>query len=315
MKPLKSLFILLALSVATLSVKAQTSIKRLSGINDSIKNTMLTTVFDGADVIHISLKKGLFEYQPIIEIGIDGNLYRFMFDTGCSQTTFNSRYVPWTADDSIYTIYRVESHGAIYDITGIARIDNLKLGELDIDSLLVALMDMGEVGTSYGNHCVLGMAQFVNYDILFDWKGKAITLVRPLLTDSIISSQYKVISNIPVTVDNYTHTIYVDTQVRSRFKTHQYKLTLDTGAEPCIIPEEAKPFLYRPSFNVIGGKRPKVGRTTIKIGDKKYRYVRTVLATPSFYQNKVGVLGLKVIGKHPFLLSTQNNRLLILKEK
>lgn len=317
---IKSVILSFALALITLPVGAQNGIIRLTDVNDSIMYDMLTTVFDGPDVVHLGLERGLLEYQPFVRVRIGNNMYRFMFDTGCSQTLLHSQFAPAAPEDSLSKLLGFESHGKINESYGIARIDNIKIGELETGPVMAPLLDLGYGGTS-GTHGVFGMAQWVNYDIMFDWKGKSVLLIHPDKTDSILSRFFKVVTTIPVQVEEASHVVFVETQVRSRFKTRQYRLALDTGAEPCIVPEDAKPFLTRPSVNKVGGKHPKVGRTTIKIGDKKFRFVKTVLAPPSMYvdrgekQSLVGVLGLKVIGKQPFLLSTRNKQLIILKNK
>lgn len=320
MKPIKSFFLSLVLAAFIQPVSAQNGIVRLDDVNDSIMYDMFTTAFDGPGVVHLVLERGLLEYQPFVRVRIGNNLYRFMFDTGCSQTLFHSQFAPAAPGDSLAQLFGVESHGKKNDVYGIARIDNIKIGELETGPVMVPLMDLGYGGAG-GTHGVFGMAQLVNYDIIFDWKDKSVLLIHPNLTDSVISRYFKEMTTVPISVNEDSHLIFVESQVRSRFKTRQYSLVLDTGSEPCIIPEEAKPFLYRPSFFKAGDWRPKLGRTTIMLGDKKYRHVKTVFRPSSTYtehdakQGIDGVVGLKVIGKQPILISTKDNQLLILKRR
>ena len=329
MKRIKSFFLSLFAFFAFIPASwgqpyKDSGIVRLKEINESIKETMYHATLDsGPDVVHLPITSRAHGHA-IVWVSINNRPYRFIFDTGCSRTIFNSRRVPMEPGDSIISFGNVSSPTLSQQYQGIITIDSIQLGEWKSGEYLLPIQDMGDPNSYYGYDGILGMAQLEEYDILFDWRGRLITLVKPHATDSVLSAQYDVRSSVPIIVSKEPRGYFVEPQVKSRFKKHQYKLILDTGSPISLIPEEAKPWL----MNILPAKIASIGSEPIKvryghlrykIGNKKYRHVTTVLVPDSFYTDidnehgLRGLLGMNVLKRQPFLLSVKNEQLVILK--
>ena len=332
MKPLKSFFISLSALFAFLPASwgqpyKDSGMVRLKEVNDSIKEAMYYMALDsGPDVVHLYIA-GTANGHAVVYVHINNYAYRFVFDTGCSRSMINSRRVPAEPDDSVFLFGKMSGGSGVQKYEGIVKVDSIKLGKWKSGEYLLPMKDMGDPNGYYGIDGILGMRQLEGYDILFDWRDRLITLCKPYATDSVVSARYDISTSVPIIVSKDPFGFFIEPEIRSRFKSRQYKLILDTGSPFCLIPYEARPWLLNilpAKMKGLGTGEPvkvRFGHLRYKLGDKKFRHVITFLLPDEFYTEiddrlgLRGMLGMNVLRRGPFLISVRDSRLVLLKAK
>lgn len=320
MRHLKSLILSFTLAALTLSVNAQPGITKVTVLTDSVQEPVKFPVLSVTPaIVHLPIVGYYSETIPVVEVQISGHPYRFVFDTGCSYSLFNSRYVSQSPGDSIVYFGTTQGVNKLYN-NGLVKVADFEAGGLKADELVMMTSNLND--KDFPVHGIIGLSLVRDYDLLFDWPNREILLVNPDSTGGILDKQYKIIESIPVSYYTDPYYINVGCQVNGK----QLRLHIDTGAYRTLLPDDisnqGKSHLAKKPVRKKKGIRYMVqykefieDKVTITLGSQKYRKVKVLLGenTRSERHDNAGLLGNNVLQRQPILISMKSERLLLLK--
>ena len=323
MKQFKSFILSIALAAFALSVSAQPGITKVTELTVSIQEPVHFPVLsDAPAIVHLPIVGYYSETIPVVEVKISGHPYRFVFDTGCSYTLFNSRYVSQSPGDSIVYFGTTQGVNSKLYNNGLVKVADFEAGGLKADELVMLTSNVND--KDFPVHGITGLSLVRDYDLLFDWSNREILLVNPDSTGSILDKQYKIIESIPVSY--YTDPYYIGLECQVNGK--PLRLHIDTGAYKTLLPDDIsnrgkshlakKPIRKKKGVGyMVQYKEFIEDKVTITLGNQKYRRVKVLLGehTRSERYENAGLLGNNVLQRQPILISMKSEKLLLLKHR
>ena len=320
MNHFKSFFIVLALAAFVMSVRAQPGITKVMALTDSIQEPVHFPVLsDAPAIVHLPIVGYYSETIPVVEVKISGHPYRFVFDTGSSYSSFNSRYVSQSPGDSIVYFGTTQGVNKLYN-NGLVKVADFEAGGLKADELVMLTSIVND--KDFPVHGIIGLSLVRDYDLLFDWSSREILLVNPDSTGGILDKRYKIIESIPVSY--YTDPYYIGLECQVNGK--PLRLHIDTGAYKTLLPDNisnrGKSHLAKNPIRkkkgvgyIVQYKEFIEDKVTITLGNQKYRKVKVLLGENSRSEryDNAGLLGNDVLQHQSILISMKSERLLLLK--
>lgn len=328
MKHLQSFFLSVALTLLSWPVSAQQGISVVTNFDDSFKQAYLQPEFLNAPtVIHLPVVSNLSDRSiPVVQVFINGEVYRFGFDTGASSCFFNSGRLPEGLKDSVSSMGQILTHDGIAEVQGcfiMAR--NVDLGELRIKEIVMPAVQGMDMPTDLDG--IIGLGLVYDYDIYINWSQNEIMLIDPESTDSVLAGRHTLSTTVPINTQREPAVAVVDTKIRGQLKKYTFRLTIDTGASYCVVPGKARPWFGFRKYDIkrtgvvdmSGDTSYGAARLRMDVGGVKYNMKVTLLKFPTdhkFRKDKDGVhgygaLGTNVLGDNPILLSTTNKKLIL----
>lgn len=318
---IKSFVLSFALTALSFSVKAQSGITKVTVLTDSVQDAMEYPVLSNSPaIVHIPIVDYTGKTIPVVEVKISGVPYRFIFDTGCSNTTFNTNYITQSPGDSLVLFGGASGPNSSVRAVSLVKAADFEFGEIKVDELTMMTAAFTNPGkAAYG---VIGLNLVRDYDMLFDWRNDEILLINPDSTDMILDKQYKIKESIPVFYYTDPYYIGIDCQVNGK----RIRLHIDTGAFRTLLPDDVSNKGNRHVNKKI--LKPRKGRAyqiqykeytsdrvTLTLGNQKYRRVKVILGeyVRSERHDYGGLLGNNVLQRQPILISMKSGKLLLLK--
>lgn len=314
---------LFAITALLQQLYAQPGITKVTVLTDSVKDALDSPKFSNAPaIVRLPIVEYVSKTIPVVEVKIEGVPYRFIFDTGASNTVFNSIFIVQSPGDSIVPMGVATGANSSRRIMGVVKASNFELGEIKVDELMMTTIAYINPGTP--EHGVLGLSLIHDYDLLFDWPNREILLVNPDSIGVILDKQYKIIESIPISY--YTDPDYICTDCQVNGK--RVRLQIDTGAYRTLLPDDLSNRGNRQvKKNLIKVKKGRgyqiqykeytSDRVHISLGNKKYRRVKVILGenVRSERHDFGGMLGGNVLKRQPILISMKSEELLLLKHR
>lgn len=302
MKHLKSFALSLVLMVLSLALYAQPGITRESILTPSINRALSAPDFSNTpNIVRLPIVDYYSDNVPIVEVTIEGQTYRFVFDTGAEYTIFNSRYIDQSQGGKIKPIGKAERANGAESLFGVVKASNFSLGELEAKTLYMATTGIDDEDDAIV-HGVIGLTLFKNYDVLFDWTNKEIVLVSHNDMPSMLAERFDIIESIPINFGAY----YITTDCKVNGK--RLRLLIDTGAFSCLLPYK-KGLKHNRRDSIPDEER------TFVLGKQKFSNINVCLSyTASSGDGRYdGLLGNNLLQLQPILISIKSRQLLLLK--
>ena len=188
---------LFAFTALSLPLIAQPGITKVTFLTDSVQDAVHFPVLSNAPaIVRLPIVEYVSKTIPVVEVKIEGVPYRFIFDTGASNTVFNSIFIVQSPGDSIVPLGLATGANSSRRIMGVVKASNFELGELKVDELVMTTIAYINPGTP--EHGVIGLSLVRDYDLLFDWPNREILLVNPDSIGVILDKRFKIIESIPI---------------------------------------------------------------------------------------------------------------------
>ena len=179
--------------------------------------------------VHFELVNNL----PLFDVKINGESRKFILDSGSSYMVLSSKYED---DDSMPVPSNAGSDGM--NILRAKPISSVVWGELSLSNQIAMISDIShlEEKLNVKVHGLIGCAQFMNYDLLLDYRKLIVTLIdsygeTPDCMKDALSIPFIMSDHIPV----------VPVKIGSR----ALSMGLDTGASHNVIEKEHKQYLEK----------------------------------------------------------------------
>lgn len=256
---------------------------------------------------------------------LNGEQRNFILDSGSPVLVLNNNHQKSTSDKGGKSISNAIGVGGAIDQMGLETIGSLQFGEIGMDSQEVISMDLShlekELRTSI--HGLIGYEVIKDYDVLFDYKKKRITFIKPEYTEQYFKQFYSSKKQIQIPIDMQAHIAIVEGKINGK----EYTLGIDCGAESSLLDVKYKESLLSSLKKIkeeqLAGADKSI--TTILIGKLKNMEIagipfETELAFNDMdpinkgYQMKLdGLIGYDILSKQPTLISYENKKLVFLK--
>lgn len=264
-------------------------------------------------VIHIPLHRhgGL----PIVTVTIDGQLCNMFFDTGAPGIILNSKYFEHNIDGEVMGTggRGAVGTGAVCGVHHVKSMDMNGLAAHETDIMTSDLSNLEAVGIAV--HGILGQSFYKDFDILFDFKGGEILLLRPDTTYQWLMNEGYHCQTVKGMKKG--HLLTFDCQVGSIPIT----LAFDSGAQTNLLGDD---WLRQYPSLVKGIKKSqltgygegqasvKKGKTALTIGNRSFKKLWTTFSDISHLKESKGIDGLfgcEVLAKHKLLISYKREEL------
>ena len=313
---------------ASFTFNKENKITKLELLKIKVKrldNSKQNVEFPSKNTISIPFK--LYGKLIGVTVKVNGENLLFILDTGSPDLILNSKYFKDKDDEKNKILSSKSTKGVNGSIN---ELNIIKINELDFYGIKYVnqdflTMDLSHLEKNFKTKIggLIGYETIKNYDILFDYKKKQITLIKPEYFE-----QYKeinkltILSKKPIKLEK--HIPIVDAIVNNNI----YSFGIDCGAEANLIDQKLftelknglrkirKDTLFgadKKSVEVISAKTKKM-----YIAGKKYKNMKTVFNDISpfakGYKVKInGLLGYEFLSKRKTLVSFKRKELHLIK--
>lgn len=255
---------------------------------------------------------------PIVTVTIDGQPCNMFFDTGAPGVILNSKYFDHNIDGQVMGS---GGRGAVGtgSVSGVHYVKLMDIGGVALSETDIMMSDLSNLETiGVAVHGILGQSYYKDFDVLFDFKGNEIVLLSPDTTYQwLLNEGYRC-----QTVSGMMkgHLLAFDCQVGGV----PVVLAFDSGAENNLLASDW-PQLHPSSVKGIkkdhligyGDGRASItkGKTTLTLGGRTFKKLRTVFSDVSHLKESKGIDGLfgcEVLAKQKLLISYKRQELILL---
>lgn len=268
------------------------------------------------NVIRIPLHR--YGGLPIVTVSIDGQPYNMLFDTGAPGIILNSKFFEHNIDGEVMGTggRGAVGTGAVSGLHHVKSMDMSGLALHETDIMTSDLSNLEAVGVAV--HGILGQSFYMDFDVLFDFKGGKIVLLRPDTTYQWLMNEGYHCQTVKGVKKG--HLLIFDCQVGSIPVT----LAFDSGAQTNLLADD---WLQQHPSLVKGIKKSqltgygegqatvKKGKTALILGNRTFKKLWTTFSDISHLKESKeidGLFGCEVLAKQKILISYKREELLLL---
>lgn len=266
--------------------------------------------------IHIPLHRhgGL----PIVTASIDGQPCNMFFDTGAPGVILNSKYFDHNISGQVMGS---GGHGAVGtgSVSGMHHVKLVDMGGIRLNETDIMTSDLSNLeAVGVAVHGILGQSYYKDFDVLFDFKGNEIVLVRPDTTYQWLMIEGYRCQTVKGVKKN--HLLTFDCKVGGV----PVVLAFDSGAQSNLLPSDW-PQLHPSTVKGIkkahltgyGDGRASIikGITTLTLGGLTFKKLQTAFSDVSHFKESKGIDGLfgcEVLAKQKLLISYKRQELILI---
>ncbi|MCG8748678.1 retropepsin-like aspartic protease [Tenacibaculum finnmarkense] len=301
---------------------ADTTIKAINNNQDTDTINLLANKKNDKNIIEIPFE--LAGKLIAVDLLLNGTKRKFILDTGAPFVILNSAYI--IADTTKTSSTSIKGvNGNISSIsfkkTKSINFSGLKMNNQDIMTMNLAHL---EKSLDYKFYGLIGYDLIKEYDIMFDYRKKIITLINPDIFDDY--KKHNLLNNsletIPVKLNK--HIPVVDVKINNKI----LKLGIDSGASSNLIDNDLfsnlKKEIRKIKTDKLEGadkhsqqvKKGKIKK--VRIGNKLFKRVKTSFSDISHLNrdpniNIDGLIGYPILSKQRTLISFLRKEIIFIK--
>ena len=308
---------------ATFVFNANNQLKQLELLSIQVKTLDRKTDFETPAQEIITVPMEIRDNVIVVTAKLNGIERKFIFDSGATSLYLNSQYF---SKDTVNTISSgskgVNSSISKQDIVHIDSFDFYGIKTQDKDFVMSDLSHLLKDEEIYG---LIGYQVIKDYDWLFDYANKTLTLIKPDKTADYISKMQYATYEIPLQMTSETSHIPF---VKGKIGTEEVSLGIDCGAAANLLDvalfDKLKNNLTDiTTAELTGASKQKadVRKASIKslaIGEKLFENVLTVFNDMSHlnasWENKIdGLIGYEILSRQKVILCIRNKKMLFIQ--
>jgi len=285
--------------------------------------------------INYGIKGGLNFNSPkeanivgAVEVMLNNEKRMFLFDTGSPKVILNSKHLPKNDTIKHKTISSAKGAGGSISGMDIEKLEKLEFGGITMENQEVLTLDISHLEesleTDYKIHGLIGYDLIKDYDLLFDYEKKELTLISPDFFDQYKNKQLSDNKFTMVPFDLSSHIPVITTQIGGK----DYSFGIDCGAEVNLMDDELlKPmskYLKQTKTDTLSGADKKGTAVTIGlikkviIGNKKFKKVETAFNDMSHLNNGYklsidGLTGYELLSRQKTLISYHRKQIILIE--
>lgn len=317
-----------AKSRTTFVFDKENKIKRLDLFSVTVKQADKGFKFEKPQSKVITVPITLTKNNMIVtQAAINGEKHNFIIDSGCPILYLNSKYFRGNDDEEGARMSSSEDvNGKISGGQDVITVDSFDFNGIRGNGMKVMTSDLSHLENGTEVYGLIGYDVYKDYDLLFDYKKKTLTLIDPDYTETFLKERKYEYDEVPFEMSKTMRHIPL---IKAQIDTVSLTLGIDCGAGNNLIDskrwDEFESMLRRVKTTKLKGisndegSEVHVGKLkSLKIGGKTFRHTQTVFNDVShFNRNKDeridGLIGYEVLSKQKTILSYKNTKLIFIK--
>ena len=317
-----------AKSRTTFVFDKENKIKRLDLFSVTVKSADKEFKFEKPQAKVITVPITLTKNNMIVtQAAINGEKHNFIIDSGCSILYLNSKYFRGNGDEEGARMSSSEDvNGKISGGQDVITADSFDFNGIRGNGMKVMTSDLSHLENGTEVYGLIGYDVYKDYDLLFDYKHKTLTLIDPDYTETFLKECKYEYEEVPFEMSKTMRHIPL---IKAQIDTASLTLGIDCGAGNNLIDskrwDEFENMLSRVKTTKLRGisndegSEVHVGKLkSLKIGGKTFRHTQTVFNNIShFNRNKDeridGLIGYEVLSRQKTILSYKNKKLIFMK--
>jgi predicted aspartyl protease len=261
-----------------------------------------------------------------VQVKLNGIFRTFIIDTGAPVFVLNSAHIAKDTAVKKLTLADAQGVGGTISEMAMEHIESFEFGGIYMDTQNVISMDLShlEKATKTTLFGLLGYEIYKDYDMLFDYKKKTVTFLKPEATKDFLESNYKINKQVEVPIEMGSHLAIVKGKINGK----EYTFGFDSGAESSVFDIRLKDEL-KPSFSrlkkdsMLGADKNVVdiylGKLdSLVIGDVVFKKTETSFSDISHLNNGYklkldGLIGFDILSNQATLISYTNRKVIFLR--
>ena len=308
---------------ATFVFNANNQLKQLELLSIQVKTLDRKTDFETPAQEIITVPMEIRDNVIVVTAKLNGIERKFIFDSGATSLYLNSQYF---SKDTVNTISSgskgVNSSISKQDIVHIDSFDFYGIKTQDKDFVMSDLSHLLKDEEIYG---LIGYQVIKDYDWLFDYANKTLTLINPDKTADYINKMQYTTYEIPIQMTSETSHIPF---VKGKIGTEEVSLGIDCGAAANLLDialfDKLKNNLTDITTTELAGvstQKTDVQKASVKslaLGKKLFENVSTVFNNMnhlnSRWENKIdGLIGYEILSKQKTIVSLRNKKIIFIQ--
>lgn len=317
-----------AKSRTTFVFDKENKIKRLDLFSVTVKQADKGFKFEKPQSKVITVPITLTKNNMIVtQAAINGEKHNFIIDSGCPILYLNSKYFRGNDDEEGARISSSEDvNGKISGGQDVITVDSFDFNGIRANGIKVMASDLSHLEKGTDVYGLIGYDVYKDYDLMFDYKKKTLTLIDPDYTETFLKECRYEYEEVPFEMSKTMRHIPL---IKAQIDTVSLTLGIDCGAGNNLIDskrwDEFESMLRRVKTTKLKGisndegAEVHVGKLkSLKIGGKTFRHTQTVFNDVShFNRNKDeridGLIGYEVLSRQKTILSYKNKKLIFIK--
>ena len=263
-----------------------------------------------------------------VEVMLNNKKRVFLFDSGSPNVILNSKYLK--KNDTIHKKTISSSKGVGGSISGmdIEQIEKLEFGGIIMENQDMLTLDITHLEkaleTNIEIYGLIGYELIKDYDLLFDYNKKELTLINP---DFFTQYKNDELSDYKFTIVPFELKSHIPI-IKARIGKKEYSFGIDCGAETNLMDGGLLPSMLthlkhieKDTLSGAGKNRIEVTKGLIKklfIGERRFKNVPTVFNDISHLNNGYnlkldGLMGYELLSKQKTLISYRRKQMILIK--
>ena len=260
----------------------------------------------------------------LVDVMVNGQPKKFLLDSGAPKVILNQAYYPNDTAGGQVMGSSKGVNGTVNNM-GLRKVNHLSFAGIQMQEQELITMNLSHLEEELSEpvHGLIGYELIKDYDLLFDYKAKQLTLIQPESWQTYKADKPALAQGSSIPFELEGHIPVIKAQVGDR----ELSFGLDCGAEGNLIDDD----LYEPLEASVkplkaddligaGGEAKTVQRGKVKqtnIGDRSYKNMRTAFSDISHlnagYNLQLdGLMGYELLSKQKTLLSYKRKELILL---
>lgn len=307
---------------ATFVFNANNQLKQLELLSVQVKTLDKKTDFETPAQEIITVPMEIQDNMIIVTAKLNGIERKFIFDSGAQSLYLNSRYF---GKDTINSISGAKSVNSSISGQDIIPIDSFDFYGIKTQNKDFVMSDLSHLLKDEGIYGLIGYQVVKDYDWLFDYANKTLTLIKPDKTADYINKMQYTTYEIPIQMTSETSHIPF---VKGKIGTEEVSLGIDCGAAANLLDialfDKLKNNLTDIITTELAGvstQKTDVQKASVKslaLGKKLFENVSTVFNNMnhlnSRWENKIdGLIGYEILSKQKTIVSLRNKKIIFIQ--
>lgn len=307
---------------ATFVFNANNQLKQMDLLSVQVKKIDTKTDFKASAKDIISVPMEIQDGVIIVTAKLNGFERKFILDSGAPSLYLNSRYF---TNDSITSMSTAQAVNSSISGQDVVRVKSFDFQGIQIHDMDFVMSDLSHLLANEEIYGLIGYQVIKDYDWLFDYANKTLTLIKPDKTADYINQMQYATYEIPLQMASETSHIPC---IKGKIGTEEVCLGMDSGASTNLLDialfDKLKNDLTDITTTDLKGaskQKANVQKAVVKslaIGDKSFENVATVFNDMSHlnakYENKIdGLIGYEILSKQKTVVSIQNRKVIFIQ--
>lgn len=307
---------------ATFVFDTNNKLKQMDLLSVQIKKVSTKNDFEASARDIISIPMEIQDGLIIVTAKLNGFERKFILDSGAPTLYLNSRYF---ANDSIISMSTAKGVNSSISGQDAIRIKSFDFQGIKIHDTDFVMSDLSHLLKNEEIYGLIGYQTIKDYDWLFDYANKTLTLIKPDKTDDYISKMQYTTYELPLKmVSKTSHIPFVEAKIGKT----EVALGIDCGASVNLLDialfDKLKNNLTNITTTELTGasvQKTSVQEASVKsltIGRKLFENIPTVFNDMSHlnsqWENNIdGLIGYEILSNQKTLVSIKNKKIIFIE--